>query len=42
MLKQIVPGVEEFMKINNIKGSGCGGDLNGPTIKNFSKTTTTS
>ena len=33
MLKQIVPGVEEFMKINNIKGSGCGGDLNGPTIK---------
>ena len=33
MLKQIVPGVEEFMKINNIKGSGCGGDLNGQTIK---------
>ena len=33
MLKQMVPGVEEFMKINDIKGSGCGGDLNGPTIK---------
>lgn len=33
MLKQIVPGVEDFMKMNNIKGSGCGGDLNGPTIK---------
>ena len=33
MLKQIVPGVEEFMKINNIKGSGCGGDLNGSMVK---------
>ena len=21
------------VKLNNIKGSGCGGDLNGPTIK---------
>ena len=43
MLKELVPGVEGFMKMNNIKGSGCGGDLNGPTIKkNFSKTTTTS
>ena len=27
----------EFMKENNIKGSGCGGDLNGPTIKKCPK-----
>ena len=23
----------DFLRENNIKGSGCGGDLNGPTIK---------
>ena len=32
-LKELVPGVEGFMKMNNIKGSGCGGDLNGPSRK---------
>ena len=36
MLKELVPGVEGFMKMNNIKGSGCGGDLNSPTIKKTS------
>ena len=33
ILAKTVPGLTEFMKENNIKGSGCGGDLNGPTIK---------
>ena len=33
ILSKTVPGLDDFMKENNIKGSGCGGDLNGPTIK---------
>ena len=33
ILAKTVPGLTEFMKENNIKGSGCGGDLNGQTIK---------
>ena len=33
ILAKTVPGLTDFMKENNIKGSGCGGDLNGPTIK---------
>jgi len=33
ILSKTVPGLSEFMKENNIKGSGCGGDLNRPTIK---------
>ena len=33
ILSKTVPGLDDFMKENNIKGSGCGGDLYGPTIK---------
>ena len=33
ILAKTVPGLTEFMKENNIKGSGCGGDLNGPIIQ---------
>ena len=32
ILSKTVPGLDDFMKENNIKGSGCGGDLNGPTM----------
>ena len=32
-MSKTVPGMADFLRENNIKGSGCGGDLNGPTIK---------